>query len=219
MVQVVQKYGHQQHMGPPPAQETVGGESVAVTVSLHTVKQCVFGFDFDSFCFISLLPVKDVCGGCWSLANITSVFVILLNSSVVCNFYEPCSCNVEKVQGQHGCFWVCFLFVSEANFCTAAACWLNIRKKSNFYYWFIGLLIIVTLRLRLLDPSVPNENEQHPTWIQPSLSPQLNQPGKWMAQMGLLKYQVRTSIWSWWAFPWALKWPPWGKNWPKAFGK
>lgn len=64
MVQVVQKYGHQQHMGPPPAQETVGGESVAVTVSLHTVKQCVFGFDFDSFCFISLLPVKDVCGGC-----------------------------------------------------------------------------------------------------------------------------------------------------------
>lgn len=28
MVQVIQEYWHQQHMGPPPAQETIRGKSV-----------------------------------------------------------------------------------------------------------------------------------------------------------------------------------------------
>ena len=38
-------------------------------------------------------------------------------------------------------------------------------------------------------------------------------------QIGWLKYQVGTSIWSWWTTPRALKWPPWGRNWHKPVGK
>lgn len=43
-------------------------------------------------------------------------------------------------------------------------------------------------------------------------SPQLNQPGTWMAQAGRPKYRVGASIWSWWTIPRALKWPPWGRK-------
>lgn len=45
MVQVIQEYGHQQHMGPPPAQETIRGKLVwqlGLVTQTHRVHQHVF---------------------------------------------------------------------------------------------------------------------------------------------------------------------------------
>lgn len=83
VVQVIEEYGHQQHMGSSSAQETVRGELVwqlgswTVTVSLMKSSHCL-AITSPQFGSTSMLLVKDICCGCWSDANISSGCSVLL---------------------------------------------------------------------------------------------------------------------------------------------